>query len=287
MTFSSTPKSARCYLGDWQAANFGAPSPSSSPSTTHSSRPIIPTSPRIQPPPTSPPASPHEPEDPFKTWNGPLAHLHSRDGSVHISFIGEDTSSMFSKAMRSLKNGLLGTGYEEREDSVDSVGGVVGVDGRAMNRMDSRAMNAIDGRAAATAMQNLPFARGVAMQAYRPQAQQVLQHLAARYPMGPRAGQAGPWPAHTRSASGPVPVPVHGDRSPPRGDRALVPAPPHGRVAIPHGREYAPLPSEPSLFQYDPRLPGSSQHAPLPPPPHPSAPRSGSPKWPQDRKTSF
>ncbi|KAF8601061.1 hypothetical protein BDV93DRAFT_251291 [Ceratobasidium sp. AG-I] len=245
MTFSQTNKSVRCYLGDWQAANFGAvpPSPSQSPSGT--SRPAIPTSPKIVPPPSFPPTSPQEAADPFKTWTGPLAHLLSRDGSVHLSFIGEDTSSMFSKAMQSIKNSFLGTGNEEREDGVDVVGGVRGVDSRAAAG-GGGGMGAV-----VRGMESLPLPRGVAMQAYAPQAQQVLQHLASRYP----TSRPGLGPGHGKSASGPAPGrpgpgintgagPSYGGGA---GAGAMV-----VRGAPPRGREYATLPSEPSLFEHDP-----------------------------------
>ncbi|KAH7335874.1 hypothetical protein B0J17DRAFT_57280 [Rhizoctonia solani] len=89
-TFSITSKTARCYLGDWQSTHFGH---------------------------TGGPSSPHSPdsEDPFQSWNGPLVHIYSRDGSVHLSYTGEDTSSTFSKAMRSIYNGIVGNGDADGE----------------------------------------------------------------------------------------------------------------------------------------------------------------------------
>ncbi|CCO34553.1 hypothetical protein BN14_08655 [Rhizoctonia solani AG-1 IB] len=89
-TFSISNKTARCYLGDWQSTQFGHTKGSSSPDSP-------------------------EPEDPFKSWTGPLIHIYSRDGSASIAYTGEDTSSMFSKAMRSIYNGIVGTGKDGDE----------------------------------------------------------------------------------------------------------------------------------------------------------------------------
>ncbi|KAG8686334.1 hypothetical protein FRC11_009112, partial [Ceratobasidium sp. 423] len=89
-TFSMSSKTARCYLGDWQSTQFGRTGGPSSPRSP-------------------------EPEDPFKSWDGPLVHIYSRDGSVHLAYTGEDTSSTFSKAMRSIYNGLVGTGNDNAE----------------------------------------------------------------------------------------------------------------------------------------------------------------------------
>ncbi|CAE7151632.1 unnamed protein product [Rhizoctonia solani] len=86
-TFSVSNKTARCYLGDWQSTGFGHVGGPSSPRSL-------------------------EPEDPFKSWVGPLVHIYSRDGSVHLAYTGEDTSSTFSKAMRSIYNGIVGNGNE-------------------------------------------------------------------------------------------------------------------------------------------------------------------------------
>jgi hypothetical protein len=107
MTFSSSNKCARAYIGNWQAVNFGSPVSSLLP--PHHT----PTSPTASP--SSPSAQDSEPKDPFKTWTGPLIYLYARDGSVHLSYIGEDTSSTFSKVMRSIKEGFLGTGGEDEE----------------------------------------------------------------------------------------------------------------------------------------------------------------------------
>ncbi|KEP49152.1 hypothetical protein V565_106720 [Rhizoctonia solani 123E] len=92
-TFSVSNKTARCYLGDWQSTHFGH---------------------------TGKPSSPHSPEseDPFKSWTGPLVHIYSRDGSVHLSYTGEDTSSTFSKAMRSIYNGIVGSGNDAEGEKV-------------------------------------------------------------------------------------------------------------------------------------------------------------------------
>ncbi|CAE6476732.1 unnamed protein product [Rhizoctonia solani] len=89
-TFSMSGKTARCYLGDWQSTQFG-----------HNKASTLSHSP--------------EPEDPFKSWDGPLVHIYSRDGSVHLAYTGEDTSSTFSKAMRSIYNGIVGTGNDNVE----------------------------------------------------------------------------------------------------------------------------------------------------------------------------
>ncbi|QRV82875.1 hypothetical protein RhiJN_10891 [Ceratobasidium sp. AG-Ba] len=126
MTFSSTNKSLRAYIGDWKSADFS--SPTSSPSLSSTSSPQTPDS---------------EPKDPFKNWAGPLVHLHSKDGSVHIAYIDEDTSSMFSKVMKSIKDGFLGLNMEDESGNWGN--------------------SAMAGTSPAT----LPLPRGVAMQAYR------------------------------------------------------------------------------------------------------------------------
>ena len=86
MVFSQTTKTARGYIGDWQSTQFGRT-----------------------------PSSGEEPDHAFKTWTGPLAHIYSRDGSVHLSLTGEDTSSTFSKAMKSIYNGIVGATHEDDE----------------------------------------------------------------------------------------------------------------------------------------------------------------------------
>ncbi|KAF8745730.1 hypothetical protein RHS02_01207, partial [Rhizoctonia solani] len=65
--FSISNKTARCYLGDWQSAQFGHIKEAASSSSLES-------------------------EDPFKTWTGPLVHIYAHDGSAHIAYTGEDTS---------------------------------------------------------------------------------------------------------------------------------------------------------------------------------------------------
>ncbi|KAG8710132.1 hypothetical protein FRC09_000288 [Ceratobasidium sp. 395] len=132
MTFSSTNKCVRAYIGDWKGANFG--SPTSSPNLSPGS-PLTPDS---------------EPKDPFQTWIGPLMHLHAKDGSVNISYVGEDTSGTFTKVMRSIKDGFLGLGMEDEEG------------------------NWGNSSMAQVSPATLPLPRGVAMQAYRapPQIQQ-------------------------------------------------------------------------------------------------------------------
>ncbi|KAG9074244.1 hypothetical protein FRC06_010816 [Ceratobasidium sp. 370] len=123
MTFSSTSKCTRAYIGDWKAANFG--SPASSPTLSPSS-------------PVTPGA---EPKDPIRSWAGPLIELYAKDGSVHISYTGEDTSSTFSKVMKSIKDGFLGLGQEDEEGNW--------------------------GNSALASPGTLPLPRGLAMQAYR------------------------------------------------------------------------------------------------------------------------
>lgn len=76
MTFSRTNKTVRGYIGDWQSTNFGHPSSTEG--------------------------------DPFKAWSGPLIHIISCDGSAHLAYVGEDTSSTFSKVMKSIYNGIVG-----------------------------------------------------------------------------------------------------------------------------------------------------------------------------------
>lgn len=126
MTFTSTTKCARGYIGDWRAANFG--SPTSSPTLSF----------------TPSPQTPHsEPRDPFKNWAGPIAYLNSKDGSVSIAYYGEDTSTMFSKVMKSIKDGLLGLNMDDEDKHRDHSGA--------------------GGHNPAT----LPLPRGLAMQAYR------------------------------------------------------------------------------------------------------------------------
>ncbi|KAG8717206.1 hypothetical protein FRC08_007988 [Ceratobasidium sp. 394] len=136
MTFSSTNKCARAYIGDWKAANFGS-SPTSSP--------------RLSP---SSPDS--EPKDPFRSWTGPLINLYAKDGSVHISYTGEDTSSTFSKVMRSIKDGFLGLGQEDEEGNW--------------------------GNSSLASPATMPLPRGVAMQAYRAPPGPVPQHQPYAHP---------------------------------------------------------------------------------------------------------
>lgn len=105
MTLSYSNRSTRGYIGDWQAANFGGPSPF--PLNTRSASSSL-----------STPAEPARfPDETFGSWTGSLAHLYSRDGSVHISYIGEDTSGIFSRAMRSIKGGIMGTRSQEKQRS--------------------------------------------------------------------------------------------------------------------------------------------------------------------------
>jgi len=140
MTFSSTNKCTRAYIGDWRAANFG--SPTSSPTISPAS-PLTPDS---------------EPKDPFRSWTGPLIDLYAKDGSVHISYTGEDTSSTFSKVLKSIKDGFLGLGHEDEEGNW--------------------------GNSALAPSSMMPLPRGLAIQAYRvpPALQPQLQPYAHPHP---------------------------------------------------------------------------------------------------------
>ncbi|KAG9124635.1 hypothetical protein FRC07_010845 [Ceratobasidium sp. 392] len=73
-TFSAT-SGTRGFIGDWQAAKFGStPTPAS---------------PALSLDPASDPPLPTIPADPFTTWTGPLVHVLSHNGSVHLSFVAE------------------------------------------------------------------------------------------------------------------------------------------------------------------------------------------------------
>ncbi|CAE6476724.1 unnamed protein product [Rhizoctonia solani] len=70
-TFSGVSDTTRAFIGDWQAAGFGT------------SGSIPPTNPNEDPP------LPTTPSDPFLSWSGPLIHIASRNGSVHLSYSEE------------------------------------------------------------------------------------------------------------------------------------------------------------------------------------------------------
>ncbi|KAG9122411.1 hypothetical protein FRC07_001214 [Ceratobasidium sp. 392] len=96
-TFSSTVTSTRLFIGDWSAANFGA-TPDTSAFGSHAV--------------AGPSTAPAPPRDPFTTWTGPLVHLGTTNGSVHISFVDEDfiteLAAGISKVMRNVMNGIFG-----------------------------------------------------------------------------------------------------------------------------------------------------------------------------------
>ncbi|KAG9077789.1 hypothetical protein FS749_010267, partial [Ceratobasidium sp. UAMH 11750] len=73
--FSTTATSTRFFIGDWSAAKFGA-TPDTSAFGSHAV--------------AGPSTAPAPPRDPFATWSGPLVHLGTTNGSVHISFVEEN-----------------------------------------------------------------------------------------------------------------------------------------------------------------------------------------------------
>ncbi|CAE6487028.1 unnamed protein product [Rhizoctonia solani] len=86
-TFSGVADTTRAFIGDWQAA--GTPS------------------------------------DPFLSWSGPLIHIASRNGSVHLSYSeagseeagNEEDAGGFSSSFRGFMSGLFGGSGETRERS--------------------------------------------------------------------------------------------------------------------------------------------------------------------------
>ncbi|KAG8749906.1 hypothetical protein FRC11_010927 [Ceratobasidium sp. 423] len=99
-TFSGVSDTTRAFIGDWQAAGFGASASSS------------PTNPNDDPP------LPTTPSDPFLSWSGPLIHIASRNGSVHLSYSeeirGDEEGGGFSGAIKGFMSGLFGAGGEAR-----------------------------------------------------------------------------------------------------------------------------------------------------------------------------
>ncbi|KAG8732577.1 hypothetical protein FRC10_000821 [Ceratobasidium sp. 414] len=93
--FSTTTTSTRFFIGDWSAANFGT-TPDTSAFGSHA----------VAGPSTGPV------RDPFTTWSGPLVHLGTTNGSVHISFVDEDfittLAAGLSKVVRNVMNGIFG-----------------------------------------------------------------------------------------------------------------------------------------------------------------------------------
>ncbi|KAG8788600.1 hypothetical protein FRC12_014405 [Ceratobasidium sp. 428] len=73
--FSSANRSVRGYIGDPRGLDFGSDAAQGS---TY-------------------PAFTAGTQDPFKNWTGSLVHLHSGEGSVHISFIEENKNKKSSK----------------------------------------------------------------------------------------------------------------------------------------------------------------------------------------------
>ncbi|CAE7234137.1 unnamed protein product [Rhizoctonia solani] len=100
-TFSGVADTTRAFIGDWQAAGFGVTPSSSSPN------------------PNDDPPLPATPSDPFLSWSGPLIHIASRNGSVHLSYSeearNEDEAGGFSSAFRGFMNGLFGGGGATQE----------------------------------------------------------------------------------------------------------------------------------------------------------------------------
>ncbi|KAF8601057.1 hypothetical protein BDV93DRAFT_546026 [Ceratobasidium sp. AG-I] len=102
-TFSSASNTTRGFIGDWQASQFGAdsPSPSNSASLDPNADPPLPTI-----------------SDPFAAWAGPLVHIASRNGGVQLAFSDEAPPATegggpgLSSAFRGFMSGLFGGGEE-------------------------------------------------------------------------------------------------------------------------------------------------------------------------------
>lgn len=93
MTIFSAADTTRGYIGDWQSAGFGT-----NPNTS-----------------TNPSADPPVPSlaDPFSTWTGPIVHVHSHNGTVHLSYSDEEAPAReseggFSSAFKGFMAGLFG-----------------------------------------------------------------------------------------------------------------------------------------------------------------------------------
>ncbi|KAG8724156.1 hypothetical protein FRC09_000050 [Ceratobasidium sp. 395] len=105
-TFSTTPNTSRCFVGDWQSSGFGKAPSSSQPSNL---------------------ATESIPTDPFFSWPGSFIEIRSRNGSVSLSFIGEKVEASASsdsgkppRGLRSFVSGLFGrSGHETTNPSVD------------------------------------------------------------------------------------------------------------------------------------------------------------------------
>ncbi|CUA67721.1 hypothetical protein RSOLAG22IIIB_07558 [Rhizoctonia solani] len=103
--FSTVSDTTRAFIGDWQGDGFGTAPSSSSPN------------------PNDDPPLPTTPSDPFSSWSGPLIHIASRNGSVHLSYSeeprNEEEAGGFSSAFKGFMSGLFGGGgdSETRERS--------------------------------------------------------------------------------------------------------------------------------------------------------------------------
>ncbi|KAF8601054.1 hypothetical protein BDV93DRAFT_524955 [Ceratobasidium sp. AG-I] len=72
-TFSTASNTTRGFIGDWQSARFGtARTPSTSPLESSAD------------------ASAFTVSDPFASWEGPLVHISSKDGSIQLSFSDDE-----------------------------------------------------------------------------------------------------------------------------------------------------------------------------------------------------
>ncbi|CAE6356682.1 unnamed protein product [Rhizoctonia solani] len=102
-TFSGVSDTTRAFIGDWQSVGFGAV-PSSSSSSPNDDPPL-----------------PTTPSDPFLSWSGPLIHIASRNGSIHLAYSdearNEDEAGGFSSGFKGFMSGLFGGGGETRERS--------------------------------------------------------------------------------------------------------------------------------------------------------------------------
>ncbi|QRW11618.1 hypothetical protein RhiLY_10617 [Ceratobasidium sp. AG-Ba] len=100
-TFSGASGTTRGYIGDWQSAKFGSlPTPPASPILSLDS--------------AADPPLPTIPDDPFTTWTGPLVHVSSHNGSVHLSFVEEaKPRSEGGGGFRGFMSGLFGGNGEE------------------------------------------------------------------------------------------------------------------------------------------------------------------------------
>ncbi|KAB5590385.1 hypothetical protein CTheo_6186 [Ceratobasidium theobromae] len=97
MTTFSAADTLRGYIGDWQTDGFGVATPAPSPN------------------PNDDPPLPNFASDPFASWSGPLVHIASHNGTVHLSYSNETpaaTEGGFSGFFRGFMNDLFGGGGE-------------------------------------------------------------------------------------------------------------------------------------------------------------------------------